>query len=57
MDQQLGELAAFAEDLGLIPSTYLATHNCHSSSIGYGALFWPSQELHACGIQHANRRN
>ena len=27
MAQQLGPLAAFVEDLGLISSTYIATHN------------------------------
>jgi hypothetical protein len=47
MAQQLGALAAFPEDLGSIPSTHMAAHNCNSSSRGFDALFWPMKALRA----------
>lgn len=42
--QRLRDLAV---DLGSVPSTHMAAHN--SLSKGSGALFWPPQEMHACG--------
>ena len=38
MAHQLRALAALPEDPGSAPSTYMAAHNCYSSSRGYGTL-------------------
>jgi hypothetical protein len=48
---QLRALAALAEDVGSVPCTHTAAHNCNSVSGRSVALFWPPQILHAYSTQ------
>jgi hypothetical protein len=54
MAQQLRVLAALTEDLGLLPSTYMASV-CNFTSRGSYALFWPAGLLHPFGAHPYNQ--
>jgi hypothetical protein len=51
MAQQLRALPALAEDLGSIPATHRAAHNCLQLQFqGTNTPFWPLRAWHKHGV-------